>query len=97
MLERLTIDDFRSLEDSEVRVRIGGNDLNATVIAVSVAPGGREGGRGPFSVVLRCGPVDRHFHQGVYTLEHPEYGPLELFMVPIGPDRAGMRYEISFS
>jgi hypothetical protein len=35
--------------------------------------------------------------QGMYTLAHPQMGEHELFLVPIGPDASGMRYEVVFS
>ena len=35
--------------------------------------------------------------QGSYRLKHPAMGDHELFLVPIGPDAAGMRYEAVFS
>jgi hypothetical protein len=50
-------------------------------------------------------PVSRVFHAGrgpvvgqqICRLRHPELGELELFVVPIGPDPDGMRYEIIFA
>lgn len=41
----------------------------------------------PFSIVFRA-PGDCDLPQGIYRLEHPVIGALELFLVPIGPDRA---------
>jgi hypothetical protein len=35
--------------------------------------------------------------QALYTLVHPEIGECELFLVPLGPDASGMRYEAAFS
>jgi uncharacterized protein DUF6916 len=35
--------------------------------------------------------------QGIYRLYHPARGALDLFMVPLGPDPHGMRYEIVFN
>jgi Domain of unknown function (DUF6916) len=53
------------------------------------------GPRAPFSIVFR-GPTDRLLPQRIYRLEHDELGAFELFLVPIGPDRDGMRYEAVF-
>ena len=39
--------------------------------------------REPFSLIF-TGPA---VAQGVYALEHPELGTLELFLVPVGPGR----------
>jgi len=35
--------------------------------------------------------------QGLYVLVHPQMGQCELFLVPLGPDAAGMRYQAVFS
>jgi hypothetical protein len=35
--------------------------------------------------------------QGMYKLDHPKVGEFELFLVPIGPDAAGMHYQAVFS
>ena len=35
--------------------------------------------------------------QGLYKLVHSQMGECELFLVPIGPDAAGMRYQAVFS
>jgi hypothetical protein len=34
--------------------------------------------------------------QSLYRLIHPLMGDIELFLVPVGPDAAGMRYEAVF-
>lgn len=35
--------------------------------------------------------------QATYTLEHAALGKLDLFIVPLGPQRDGMRYEVIFT
>jgi hypothetical protein len=52
--------------------------------------------RQPFSIVLR-GPGDVVLPQRIYRVEHEEMGTLDLFLVPIGPDARGMRYEAIFA
>lgn len=53
--------------------------------------------RSPFSLVFRSPGEQRHAPQQIYTVRHPELGPLEIFLVPIGPDEQGMRYEAVFT
>ena len=53
------------------------------------------GRREPFSIVLRA-PGDRLAPQRSYTLENERLGRLDVFLVPIGPDALGMRYEAVF-
>ena len=52
--------------------------------------------RTPFSIVFR-GPARPVLPQRIYRLEHAALGAFELFLVPIGPDGAGMRYEAVFT
>jgi len=61
------------------------------------------GGTGPagqhrnqFSLVFR-GPVEPVLPQATYDVGHDELGHLDLFLVPIGPDDAGMRYQAVFA
>lgn len=69
---------------------------------VDAAEGSQPGGRGPdgqertqFSLVFR-GPGAPWLPQATHRLVHPELGELDLFLVPLGPDAEGMRYEAVF-
>jgi hypothetical protein len=97
MLEQLTIADFAGLEGKSVTLQFGDTEQAGEVIEVCALTGGKPDGREAFSVVVRSGPVDPYWPQGTYILDHPRHGPLKLFLVPIGPDETGMRYEINFS
>lgn len=50
----------------------------------------------PFSLVFvsrgPAAPVQR-----TYRLEHPRLGALDLFLVPLGPEGGGMRFEAVFN
>lgn len=50
----------------------------------------------PFSIVFR-GPQDVLLPQRIYRMEHAEIGSFELFLVHIGPDEEGLRYEAIFN
>jgi len=50
----------------------------------------------PFSLVFR-GSTDLVLPQSIYRLSHETLGDLEIFLVPIGPDAQGMRYEAVFN
>jgi hypothetical protein len=86
MLESLTIGDFSERVGEEFRI-IGRDApvvltlVEATDLSRPEAPGPR---RSPFS-------------QRTYALEHASLGRLEIFLVPIGPDASGMRYEAVFN
>jgi hypothetical protein len=52
--------------------------------------------REPFSIVFK-GPAAPVMPQSIYALAHDSLGSLELFLVPIGPDRDGMLYQAIFT
>jgi hypothetical protein len=60
--------------------------------ACNTAPSGR---RDPFSIVFRAA-TGRVLPQKIYRMEHEHLGTFDLFLVPIGPDSKGMRYEAVF-
>jgi hypothetical protein len=49
-----------------------------------------------FSLIFR-GPVTPHLPQAIYTFEHEKMGTFDLFVVPLGPDSAGMSYQVVFN
>jgi hypothetical protein len=51
-----------------------------------------------FSLIFR-GPRDRLLPQGIYPIEHPILGTLEIFLVPLGPegDSEGLQYQAVFN
>jgi hypothetical protein len=69
--------------------------LEATLIEAAALGEVAEGRRAQFSLVFR-GPGDRVLPQQIYRVAHERIGEFELFLVPIGPDREGMRYEAVF-
>jgi hypothetical protein len=52
--------------------------------------------RPPFSLVFR-GPMQPILPQRIYPLRHQALGAVDVFLVPIGPDAAGQRYEAVFN
>lgn len=53
--------------------------------------------RQPFGLTFQGGPPDKYLPQRIYDLVHPEMGTLSVFLVPLGPDGDGMRYEVIFT
>ncbi len=56
----------------------------------------RGAAREPFSLIFR-GPSAFFVPQRIYTLQHETLGNQELFLVPIGPDAVGHRYQAIFN
>jgi hypothetical protein len=59
-------------------------------------PGSAGPGREPFAALFR-GPLEPALPQGIHALEHPDLGRLEIFLVPVGRDPQGTRYEAVFN
>ncbi len=58
--------------------------------------GNSAGSREPFSLVFR-GPAGISLPQQIHVMEHETLGVMEIFLVPIAPDAAGLRYEAVFN
>ncbi len=97
MLDRLDAASFASLVGQQVTVAAA--DAVASWEVVQVKPLAAPSPRpvAPFSVLLRDPGAKASWPQGLYRLTHPEHGDLDLFVVPLGPDGDGMRYEITFN
>ena len=51
----------------------------------------------PFSILF-LGPKAPILPQRTYLMTHPSFGDFDIFIVPVGPDRAGkMQYEAVFN
>lgn len=96
MLESFTCSTFAPLVGETFRLAAGGPDaglvlIDATELAAPPGPG-----RAPFSIVFR-GPPGAVLPQATYGLRHGALGAFELFLVPIGADAEGVRYEAVFT
>jgi hypothetical protein len=68
------------------------SDVAELPLAMPYTPAGRR----PFSLIFHQ-PDGAYLPQQTYALEHVTLGRLPLFLVPIGPDAHGMRYEAIFT
>ena len=102
MLESLQNSDFSAHLHEKFRIRTQSSELlEVELIEVSETGSAPTGGetaskRRPFSIVFR-GPMEAHIPQNTYEIEHDKMGTISIFIVPIGPDGEGMRYEAVFS
>lgn len=101
MLDTLSMETFKSHVGESFRIAFTDGEIELTLIlATPITAGEPEpdpAKRSPFSLTFRGGPVDRFLPQRIYELEHPELGSLPIFLVPLGPDGEGMRYEAIFT
>ena len=102
MLESLDVTTFVGREGEVFLLAPDETSVIATrLIAVTPASGDsavrvRPGGRTPFSLIFRS-PLGAPLPQRIYRLQHEQLGAFDLFLVPIGPDEAGMCYEAVFT
>ncbi len=100
MLETLNKSSFSEHLGEKFRLHPGSsNVVEVELIEVSDAGSGSsraQGRRDPFSIVFR-GPHDSPLGQGTYKVEHGKMGAVDLFLVPIGPDKDGLCYEAVFN
>lgn len=99
-IEWLTHEHFAPLvgEDFAVATAEGVLGMRLQEVTASALPGGRgpQGQeRSQFSLVFR-GP-EPVLPQGTYAVTHEAVGELELFLVPLGRDAEGVRYEAAFA
>jgi hypothetical protein len=99
-LDKLTHLDFSPYLHQTFRMIVGAAEpvelelIEVIVLGRQTAPPGAL--RRPFSLTFR-GPKDLRVPQRIYRLEHEQMGAMELFLVPLGPDAEGMRYEAIFN
>jgi hypothetical protein len=63
----------------------GGPPFDAVLSACGDTPPG-------FSLLFH-GPAEPWWPQGIFRVEHADLGTEDVFLVPLGPDDRGMRYE----
>lgn len=94
-LELLTAADFAPHVHERFRIAPdGGAPFELELIEVAEADDG--GARRQFSLVFRGGPSPP-LPQRIYPVEHDRLGRLEIFLVPLGPDGEGQRYQAVFT
>lgn len=97
-LAHLTVEDFRAYLQQTIDVCfVPGTFIPTRLTQITELPGYTPLARTPFSIVIQTPTGSPVYPQGIYRLEHPVHKSLEVFLVPLGPDSLGMRYEAVFS
>ena len=92
MSERLTIEDFAPHLHARLRVA----DLDDYELELTEINDCSNAQLEQFSLIF-TGTASPWLPQGLYRLVRPHKKECEFFLVPIGPDGGGMRYEAAFS
>lgn len=95
-LATLTAAMFEPLRGTTFRVVPGDVDAFAVELVAVSEIEHRGPSRPQFSLLFRGGP-DPPLPQRIYRIEHDDLDALELFLVPLGPDDVGQRYEAVFT
>jgi hypothetical protein len=96
-LDALTLEHFAPHLGKTFRVTNAAETALTLVEAAPIAsPGSDQGRRAAFALLFR-GPLTPWLPQAIYGFEHPGGDVLEFFIVPVGPDKDGMRYEAIFN
>ena len=90
-------DDFNSCIDQPFALELDDASVLLTLVSVDrLGNSASVNDRDVFSVIFR-GDNDRVLQQQIYRISNDTLGEMDLFIVPIGPDEQGMRYEAVFS
>lgn len=94
----LTLNDFTAFLNQVFKIRISDEiQLDAELIELTKLNNYSSLERSPFSIVFRTEQKNEYYQQGIFTIEHPEKGTLDIFLTPLGFDSVGMKYEAVFS
>lgn len=103
MTEELTLELFQPHEGSAFRLQLDdGESLELELLEVfrlELEDSNRDPAvrQAPFRLTFRGGSTDSYVPQGMFTLTHDALEDQTIFLVPIGPDSDGMRYEAIFN
>jgi hypothetical protein len=99
MLQTFTVETFQPRVGEPFRVIVD-DDWQMITILSEVSPWGHEEAKSrpriPFSLTFHARP-DAVIPQAIYRLENENMEPFDAFLVPIGADAGGMRYEAVFT
>jgi hypothetical protein len=96
MLDKLRKEDFESLIGQKLKVEAAGSETELEIAEAALLRSPSPRDTPPFRLILRSRDGWRA-PQGMFRLEHPTLGTLEMFAVPVGPDGQGLCYEILFN
>ena len=98
MLDKLTLESFQPHLNQKFTIHAQpGVEIESVLKACEGLGTGPERGRARQFRLLFLGPLQPIFPQRIYRVENREFGSVEMFLVPIGPQDGGMRYEAVFT
>jgi hypothetical protein len=95
-MQDLTVETFAAHLNDRFTVSHDGAPFEFTLVEAAARREGRPGGRRPFALLF-LGPSVPVLPQAMYRFEHPAFAPMDIFIVPVGPEGEHMRYEAIFT
>jgi hypothetical protein len=93
----LTQEDFAKCVNRKCQVHHGPSTLELQLVECrKLSAPGSSGQREAFALLFR-GPKTPVLPQQTYQFDFEPLGAVEIFIVPLGPDESGMRYEAIFT
>lgn len=94
----LTEKEFSQHVNSKFQLKLEQKEVELELVEVKgyLTGPSEQTGMERFSIFFN-GPGDTYLPQSVYRLEHERMGEFEIFLVPIGGDEKGFRYEAVFN
>ena len=94
----LMLDDFQGRVNETFTLRLDDLALELTLTEAEPVGSPRPGAaREQAFALVFTGPQEPIISQGMHRMEHPGMGELDIFLVPIGSDAGGTRYEAVFN
>lgn len=93
-LADLTVDDFSARLSDAFTVK--GHNASLQLVLSGIEKFGMSQRRQAFSLRF-MGPAQPVLPQSIYRLENATMGVMDIFLVPLGPQDGGMRYEAVFT
>jgi hypothetical protein len=94
-LAPLKVGDFSSHLDTLFELQTRGNKIPLKLVKAEAGGESRRDG-GAFSLSF-IAPAGRVLPQAIYWVTHPALGPMEIFLVPVGPVQGGNGYHAVFT
>jgi hypothetical protein len=94
-LAALRLDDFSSHQDATFDMQTSGGTVPLKLAKAD--PAGNSGRAGGAFSLLFVAPKGPWLPQGIYPVQHPVLGTMEIFLVPIGPASGGNGYNAVFT
>ena len=96
-LASVTRETFAPHLGSHFSLALNDGVLQLELVAVDELRASPDAPRAPFALRFRTPGVMGYVPQRIHALAHPVLGTLEIFLVPLGADAVGMRYEAVFA